>query len=111
MKTGNFLILFFVFLLAASPVDAGGGSAWGTIIESYTNNNWTMVRASGITDNPDSCTSVYYYAVMPEDKNYETIHSTLLAAQIAEKSVRFYLSGCSGQYGDYPHIVSIWIKD
>ncbi len=106
----------FIVLVYAVNSNAGGSTGYSEIQEMYTNNNWTMVIVPGIRDhntidgNPDKCESKSYYAIMPEDKNYEALHSVLMAAQMSGKSVRFYVGGCSGQNGMFPHIVSIWLK-
>jgi hypothetical protein len=88
---------------------AGGSTKLGVIDHIYVNNTWTMVDVTGVSDNPDGCNSTAYYAVVPSDANYQTIHSTLMAAQLAGKKVKFYVSGCSGQGNKYPKITSVWM--
>lgn len=103
-------------LLFSSFVNASGGTGSGVITSMYVNNGWTMVHVPdlistemGSKNNPDSCASNYYFAIMPTDQNYSTIHATLMAAQMAGKKVKFWVNGCKGQNNSYPHIVSVWI--
>lgn len=103
-----YLILCLSFLVS-SACFAGGGTAWGKIKLTYVNHGWTMVDVDGISDNPDGCESTTYYAMRPSDANYEVLHSTLMAAQLANKRVRFWVSGCSGQGSRFPKIVSVWV--
>lgn len=105
-KSG-FYILTFLFMSVVAHASGGTGS--GLIENIYVNNGWTMVHVPNIESNPDNCPSVSYFALRPSDANYLTLHSTLLAAFMAEKPVRFWLSGCSGQNNNHPRIVSVWI--
>lgn len=95
---------------------SSGGTDKGVITSMYVNNGWTMVSVPDLhttikssKNNPDSCTSNSYYAIIPSNPNYTTIHATLMAAQMAGKQVHFWVNGCSGQNGDYPKIVSVWV--
>ncbi|WP_196161754.1 hypothetical protein [Reinekea sp. G2M2-21] len=88
---------------------ASGSTASGKIEHLYLNNTWTMVSVSGISENPDSCESTAYYAIIPSDSNYSALHSTLMAAQLAGKTVKFWVNGCSGQGNKHPKIVSVWM--
>lgn len=107
MKLKTFLI--GLLIASSKALFAGGGTSQGEIAHIYVNNHWTMVHAPSIKDNPDSCQSTSYYAINPADKNYQTLHSTLLAAQLANRKVRFWLSGCGGQNGNHPKIISVWV--
>jgi hypothetical protein len=99
-------VLFFC-CVATQAVFAADFSNWGTITQTYTSNSWTMVTVTGDPKNPDACASSSLYALNVADTNYEGMLSTILAAQMGQKSVRFWLSGCSGQSGSYPRIVSV----
>lgn len=101
--------LLLTFLCLSSAVHAGDFSQTGTITLTYTYGDWTMVKMTGTPVNPDSCSSTEYYAIPSADKNYDAIFSSILAAQIAKKNVRFWIGGCDGQYGYYPKIVSIQV--
>lgn len=107
-------LLLTVFL--CSNVAAGGSTEYGKITEMYTSLDWTMVIVPDITSsttrdpNPDLCPKSTYYSIEPEDKNYQAMHSVLMAAHMAGKDVRFYVSGCSGQNNEFPRIISIWSK-
>lgn len=101
---------FIICLVLSSATLAGGSTAYGKITHMYVNTNWTMVMVTGISENPDECAHTDYYSINPVDKNYNALHSTLMAAHMSGKSVRFYVSGCSGQSGDYPHIISVWVN-
>lgn len=41
--------------------------------------------------------------------NYSAFHSTLVAAQMAEKEVSFYVSGCTTS-NNFPHIATITVR-
>lgn len=88
---------------------AGGMTGWSKISLLYVNNNWTDVGMQSMTDNPDGCASVAYYALVPSDPNYATLHATLMAAQFAGKYVSFYISGCATS-NNYPHILSVVVR-
>ena len=107
MKKRYFLVLSW-FL--ANTVLATGFSQWGTINQTYTTGSWTMVALSGNDENPDDCPADYYYAIATTDANYEAILSSILAAQMAQKQVRFWLAGCSGGDNKFPKITSIQLN-
>jgi hypothetical protein len=89
---------------------ASGSTAWGKITVTYVNGGWTMVKVDGFSDNPDECADVDYYALHPNDPNYKVLHAALLSAHIANRYVRFWVDGCSGQGQSRPHIVSVFVK-
>ncbi|RYV04100.1 hypothetical protein SOPP22_01480 [Shewanella sp. OPT22] len=101
----------YIFLLAAFSLTAfaSGITATGKIDHMYVNNEWSMVHLTGVQSNPDNCQSTAYYAIRPGEKNYEVLHSTLLAAHLSGKSVKFWVNGCGGQNNQYPRIVSVWM--
>jgi hypothetical protein len=101
------VLMVVVLACAVPPAFSGDFSNWGTITQTYTSGSWTMVSVMGTAKNPDSCVSSSHYALNVSDSNYEGILSSILAAQMGQKSVRFWLSGCSGQSGNYPRIVSV----
>lgn len=74
-----------------------------------------MVSVPDLVDiepnNPDGCDSNFYYAITPGDPNYEAMHATLLAAYFSGKQTRFWVSGCGGQNGLSPKIISIFVRD
>lgn len=107
IKTIACLSLYIICNIAGA---SGGGTAWGKITLLYDNVNWTMVQVSGVTDNPDGCSQVDYYALNQTDINYATLHGTLLAAQLANKDVKFWVNGCGGQSNTRPHIMSVLVK-
>ncbi len=69
-----------------------------------------MAKVVGVADNPDNCGNTYYYALNTAQDNYEVLHSTLFAAFIAKKEVRFWVGGCGGQNGAYPAVVSVFVR-
>lgn len=93
----------------SSSLQASGGTNWGKITETYVHQGWTMVKVEGVTDNPDECESLTYYALNPSQPSYEFLHSTLLTAMISSRKVRFWVDGCSGQHSKYPHIKSVFV--
>ncbi|KID56977.1 hypothetical protein JF50_13995 [Pseudoalteromonas luteoviolacea] len=104
-------------LALSLQANAGGSTESGKISQMYVNAGWTMVHLpnlvtteKGTKNNPDSCENNHWYALEPSDQNYTTLHSTLMTAQISEKSVHFWVSGCGGQDGKYPKITSIWLN-
>ncbi|MBW8184274.1 hypothetical protein [Shewanella nanhaiensis] len=109
MMKFKFCVLILVLCFISLHADASGGTGSGVIENIYVNNGWTMVHVPTITNNPDNCPSASYFAIRPTDANYITLHSTLLAAFMAEKTVRFWLSGCGGQNNNHPKIVSVWM--
>ena len=109
-KTFKIFLLFVIFITSTTALAASGSSSWGKVSEVYVHGGWTMVRVTGVSENPSQCTGITYYALHPSDANYEVLHSTLLAAHLANKDVRFWLNGCSGQNNKYPHIVSVFIR-
>lgn len=114
MSTFSKLLVFscaIAFCIGAFAVQASGTTATGHIKNVYVNNGWTMVHAPDITDNPDSCNSTSYYAIKPNEPNYNAMHGTLLAAFMANKKVRFWVSGCGGQNNGFPKIVSVWVYE
>ncbi len=100
---------FLFFHCMPLVAHAGGGTGSGLIENIYVSNGWTMVHVPSIDSNPDNCASISYFAIKPEEENYAVLHSTLLAAFMAGKPVRFWLSGCGGQSNNHPRIVSVWI--
>ncbi|WP_444890836.1 hypothetical protein [Microbulbifer sp. DLAB2-AA] len=109
-------LLFFSLLLPSLAFSAGGSTDTGVIEVMYVNGGWTMVRLPaldgaqpGSKNNPDSCPNSSYYALQPDTANYEALHSTLLAAQLANKKVNFWVSGCGGQSNQYPKISSVYL--
>ena len=101
-----------VIMVLSSVVyaEAGEFSIFGEITEVYTGADWTMVRYSGSAKNPSGCEGTAYYSLNLSHANYEGVLSSILAAQMAKKKVRFWLSGCGGQNGKYPKIMSIQVK-
>lgn len=98
------------FMVCAIHANGNGGTGWGLVTETYVNSGWTMVKVSGVSENPDECMSTVYYALNPSQPSYTIFHSTLLAAHMAGKQVRFWVSGCGGQNDKYPKIVSVFVK-
>ncbi|MEC4726877.1 hypothetical protein HWQ46_15095 [Shewanella sp. D64] len=107
--TFKFYMFILILLFISAKSHASGGTGSGLIDNIYVNNGWTMVHVPSITNNPDNCPSVSYFAIRPSDANYLTLHSTLLAAFMAGEPVRFWLNGCSGQNNNHPKIVSVWV--
>jgi len=111
------LVYFFFVMSFTMPTIASGGTAKGKITRIYVNNEWTMVlvpellEASNELSNPDGCDSKSYYAIEPDDSNYNALHSTLLAAYLSGKEVNFWVSGCGGQNGKHPKIISVWVNN
>lgn len=104
---------FFFFLLILfynNFAHASGGTSWGKITETYVHQGWTMVKVNGVTENPDNCASVIYYALHPSQESYEYLHSTLLSAMISNRRVRFWVDGCKGQHNHYPNIRSVFVS-
>jgi hypothetical protein len=80
-----------------------------TIEKTYTSVDWTQVTLAGTAINPDGCTSSAYYAIDITSSNYDGILSSILTAQMAQKPVLFWVSGCAGSNDQYPEIVSIQV--
>jgi hypothetical protein len=99
-----------LFVLSTSAVNAGGMTTKGTISKIYVHAQWTMVVVTGVASNPDACESTNFYALNGEDEGYAALHATLLAAQLASKTVYFWVSGCGGQNDSYPHIHSVLME-
>ncbi|RZM72367.1 hypothetical protein C3B51_22060, partial [Pseudoalteromonas rubra] len=80
-------------------------------------NYWTQVHINGgnLKVNKNICgnksETPQFFAIEPSHPNYETLHSTLLAAQLGNKTVKLLTNGCAGQNGNYPRIVGIWVTD
>lgn len=103
--------LMVLTMLLASQVSASGPTQLGLVESFYVNAGFTMVRMEGVVDNPDECQSTAFYALEPSQPGYEVLHSTLLTAYVSGKTVRFWVDGCGGQYGYYPHIKSVTVEE
>lgn len=103
-------LLSILSVFSTTPAFASGSTDWGKVSEIYVNGGWSMVKAEGIDDNPDSCQQPNYYALNPTQLNYETLHSTLMTALVTGQSVRFWVDGCNGQNNEHPHIASVFVK-
>ncbi|WP_157234621.1 hypothetical protein WKI13_11540 [Teredinibacter turnerae] len=99
-----------IALLSTNLVEAGEATTQGKIIASYTSGAWTMVRIDSQSTKTFGCEKPNWYAINSGDSNYQTIVSSILAAQMAQKEVSFWVSGCGGQAGSYPKIESIVIN-
>ena len=105
------IVVSLVFFACTAQVSANQFSQFGEVTESYTASGWTMGKLSGNQVNPDGCPKNHYYAINRGAANYEAFLSSILAAQVAKKTVRFWIGGgCAGQNGEYPKIQSIQIK-
>ena len=101
---------FIAFLFLVNQAFAGDFSYWGTIKQTYTGSGWTMIAIEGEMNNPDGCERSDYYAITTSHSNYNGILSSVLSAQMANKKVSFWLSGCGGQGNKYPRLTSIKIN-
>ena len=104
------VIWLLAIVVSVNAYGVGGGTSWGKVTELYVHGSWTMVRVSGITENPDECESVAFYALNSSDANYEVLHSTLMASFMSGKEVRFWLNSCGGQHSKHPHITSVFVR-
>lgn len=103
-------ILFVVLLLGPSLAMAvGGWSASGTIEKIYTNGAFTYVTLSDSSANPDACQLSHQYVLALGYPNHDAILSGILTAFASGKTVRTWLSGCSGGSSGYPQMTSIEI--
>jgi len=108
----NFLSAFLLLSLLTPFAHSAGQTGKGTIEVMYVNAGWTQVRVPAIDNsknNPDNCAKAYYFAIHPNDTNYDAFHATLLSAQISKREVQFWVSGCGGQNSDFPYIRSVWL--
>ncbi len=110
-------IFLLILISLPSLAQASGGTDSDVISSLYVSGEWTMVMLpnlanaeKGSKNNPDSCDSTSYYAIVPTDANYNAMHSTLMAAQMSGKKVMFWVNGCGGQSGRHPKIVSVWLQ-
>jgi len=99
-----------LILILTTKVSASGMTSWGNVTVTYVHGDWTMVSLEGVSNNPDECSSTGYYALKSSQNNYKALHSTLLAAHMAGKQVRFWVGGCGGQNDLYPQISSVFVK-
>ena len=104
------VVALMVFSVCSVQASANQFSPFGEVTESYTSSAWTMVKLSGAMVNAEGCPKTGYYAINSGSSNYDAILSSILAAQMAKKTVRFWLAGCAGQQGEYPKIVSIQVR-
>ncbi len=79
------------------------------------NGSWVMAEVDITMLNgnnfPEQCASSSWVAITPSELGYEIITSTLMLAYAANKSVSFYVTGCSGQNQSSKRITSIWVND
>lgn len=103
-------LTFFILIVFSNISLAGSATPSGKILQTYTHGYWTMVKIDSQSTNSYGCEKPYWYGINHEDKNYDGLLSSLLAAQMAGKTVSFWVAGCGGQGNEYPKIVSITIK-
>ncbi len=101
----KYFLLFLLFFSSFSL--AGEGTKQSLISKVYVASYWAMVRVPDISANPGNCRNTSYYAINPDDRNYESLHSLLLAAYVAGKEVSFWVHGCGGQGNNHPKIISV----
>ena len=101
-------LAFSIFITLCSAVNASGFSSFTTIVQTITNDTHTEVRVDGATSNPDQCANTNGYALETAHSNYAAMMSTLLSAQLAGKTVRFWLSGCGSN--SLPKITSVTLN-
>ncbi|QTL35762.1 hypothetical protein [Pseudoalteromonas viridis] len=91
----------------------------GKIDSLYVGNYWTQVHISrgtlAIDTNHcgDKSKTPAYFAINTTHPNYNVLHSTLMAAQFANKTVKLFVDGddCAGQNNNYPRITHIWVTE
>lgn len=99
-----------ICVLTAISVNAGELTPKGKITRTYTSGGWTMLAIDTQPTNTFGCDKGNWYATNTGDPNYQTIVSSILAAQMAQKSVSFWVGGCGGQAGSYPKIESVIVE-
>jgi len=104
----NKLVISIAILFISSHAFAGLQTARGTISQLYIYAGDVHVMVTGVEDN-DGCESTHYYALKPTTTGFEQMYSALLAAQMSNKKVKFWISGCGGQFDKYPNIISVWV--
>ena len=83
------------------------GATGDTIERIYFNAAFTQVRMTSHNQNPDGCPASSFFGLAQDNPNYKIIYATLMTAQASGATVRFWLSGCSGQNNNYPEITSV----
>ena len=109
-------LALIVLMTVSSYVFAGAGSGDGTITELHMNGDGTRVRIkfSEPIANPDGCEKAEFYMRELDDSNSSSrFVAALLSAYTAEKTVQFWISGCTtGAYwgGTRPKLVEIFLR-
>ncbi|WP_445358099.1 hypothetical protein [Microbulbifer sp. ANSA005] len=116
----KFMFGAVVYMMTMTAWATGSGLVGpGAISKMWVNGGWTQVRVPELDAsnhpgkeavyNPSGCENTYYFAIHEDHDNYAAFHSTLLTAQMTGTKVSFWLSGCGGQEGRYPYILSVWL--
>ena len=104
-------LLPFLFLFS-SFVFAGSDTSTTKIKQLYVNAYWVMAEVEvdiigGRNNLPSECRNSPFVAITPTDAGYDIITTTLMMAYAANKTVRFWVEGCSGQNKQQIKIVSV----
>lgn len=100
-----------LFLFVASNAIAGQQTPSGFVTRTYTSTAWTMIQISSQGSSSYGCAKANYYAINTSSENYSAMLASVLAAQMAQKNVNFWVSGCGGQAGEYPKIESVVVDN
>lgn len=105
-------IYILVLLFFSTFAYSGSDTSTSQIKQLYVNASWVMAEvditiSSGRESLPSQCRNSGYVAISPTDAGYDIITSTLMLAYAANKTVRFWVDGCSGQNQQHIKIVSI----
>ena len=109
-------LALIVLMTVSGYVFAGASSGNGAISQLYVNARGTIVRVhfSAPIVNPDGCQKAEFYMLELDDSNSSSRYvAALLSAYTAEKTVQFWISGCTtGQYwgGTRPKLHDIYLK-
>ncbi len=97
-KTKVAFICCIALLSLGSNTYAAGWTGLGYIIKIDLNPHWPIVRIQHENPvNPDGCTSSAVYVLEYTNDYTSQSLSLILAAYIAQETIRFNLSGCSGE--------------
>ena len=109
-------LALIVLMTVSSYVFAGAGSGNGKITQMHIDALGTRVRInfSEPIVNPEGCQKAEFYMLELNDSNSSSRYvAALLSAYTAEKTVYFWISGCTtGQYwgGTRPQLHDIYLK-
>ncbi|VUD67422.1 hypothetical protein TDB9533_03785 [Thalassocella blandensis] len=104
MKLNKKNIALVAFSLVISNVTfAAGWSSTAKVDRVYNRaEGHVYVDFSGNGSNPDFCGKTGFYILDKNNPSFDNIYSAILAAKYSNRSISFYLNGCTA---DYPKIL------